>query len=150
MDSSADRDPDFRDLLLDDLRAQIIGAADEPPDFLRRIAVHEAAHAVTAAIIPVGRVIYVKLASRGRSAGHTKLKYPNDDLTVLVDVENRVVSILSAGVAERLFLGAASIGSGGNDNSDLGVATAWRSGWCSNTLLPEPGQIDSFEGTDYR
>jgi len=44
-------------------------------------------------------------------------------LTVLADVEKRVVSILSASVAERLLLGAASTGSGGNDNSDLGVAT---------------------------
>jgi hypothetical protein len=113
-----------RDLAIDDLRDQIIGAADEPPDFLRRIAVHEAAHAVTAAIIPVGNLIYVKLASRGRSAGHTRLEYLDDDLTVLADVEDRVVSILAAGVAERLLLGAASTGSGGNDNSDLGVATA--------------------------
>jgi cell division protease FtsH len=112
-----------RELMLDDLRAQLIGAADEPPDFLRRISVHEAAHAVTAAIIPVGRLIYVKLASRGRSAGHTRLEYLDDDLTVLADVEDRVVSILAAGVAERLLLGATSTGSGGTDSSDLGVAT---------------------------
>jgi hypothetical protein len=111
------------DLALDDLRAQLIGATDEQPDFLRRIAVHEAAHAVTAVVIPIGVLVYVKLAARGRSAGHTKIAYQDDDLTVLADVEKRVVSILSASVAERLLLGAASTGSGGNDNSDLGVAT---------------------------
>jgi len=111
------------DLTLDDLRAQLIGAADEPPDFLRRIAVHEAAHAVTAVTIPIGKLTYVKLASRSGSAGHTRLEYFDDDLTVLADVENRVVSILAASVAERLFLGAASTGSGGNDHSDLGLAT---------------------------
>ena len=112
-----------RDLALIDLRAQIIGAADEPPDFLRRIAVHESAHAVTAAVIPAGTVAYVKLGSRGHSAGQTKVDYFERDLPTLADIENRVVAILAAGVAERLFLGAASTGSGGPDESDLGVAT---------------------------
>ena len=112
-----------RELTPDDLRAQFLGAADEPPDFLRRIAIHEAAHAVTAVIIPVGTVGYIKLGSRGHSAAHTSIDYSEGDLPTLADIEDRVVSILAAGVAERLFLGAASTGSGGPDDSDLGVAT---------------------------
>jgi cell division protease FtsH len=110
-------------LTLQYLRAQIVGAADEPPAFLRRISIHEAAHAVTAAIIPVGKVVYIKLGSRGHSAGHTRVDYFEGDLPTLASIEDRVAAILAGGVAERLFLGAASTGSGGPDDSDLGVAT---------------------------
>ena len=112
-----------KELTLQYLRAQIVGAADEPPAFLRRISIHEAAHAVTATNLPVGKVVYIKLGSRGHSAGHTRVDHFEGDLPTLASIEDRVVSILAAGVAERLFLGAASTGSGGPDDSDLGVAT---------------------------
>jgi cell division protease FtsH len=124
-----------RDLTLQYLRAQIVGAADEPPAFLRRISIHEAAHAVTAAIIPVGKVVYIKLGSRGHSAGHTRIDYFEGDLPTLASIEDRVVSILAAGVAERLFLAAASTGSGGPDDSDLGVATGLLSVLHTSTSL---------------
>jgi len=79
---------------------------------------------VMAAIIPVGTVVYIKLGSRGHSAGHTRVDYFERVHPTQADIEDRVVSILAAGVAERLFLGAASTGSGGPDDSDLGVATS--------------------------
>jgi hypothetical protein len=124
-----------RELNLGDLRIQIQGAGDEPADLLRRIAVHEAAHAVTAVAIPIGELSYVTLRSRGNSGGHTKVRYSDDDLSTLADIENRVTSILSAGVAERVLLGAASTGSGGDDGSDLGVATAMLSIIYASTCL---------------
>jgi hypothetical protein len=108
---------------LADLRAQIQGDQNESPTLLRRLAVHEAGHAVTVVAIPIGTLCHVQLRSRGTSGGHTKVYYDDDDLTTLADVEDRVTSILSASIAERLLLGAVSTGAGGTDKSDLGVAT---------------------------
>lgn len=113
-----------RALTLDDLKAQIQGEQDDPPAVLRRIAVHEAAHAVTTVVSSIGELLYVTLQSRGTSGGHTKVRSSDADLMTLSDIENRVISILSAGVAERLLLSSKSIGSGGTDTSDDGVATS--------------------------
>jgi cell division protease FtsH len=124
-----------RQLTLDDLKSQIQGDQDVPTALLRRITVHEAAHAVTAVAIPIGRLRYVRLQSTGTSGGHTRIHYDDDDLTTLEDIEDRVTSILSAGVAERLLLGSLSTGSGGDDRSDLGVATSLLSVIHASTCL---------------
>jgi cell division protease FtsH len=124
-----------RPLTLDDLQAQIHGEQDDPPAVLRRIAVHEAAHAVTTVVLSVGELLYVTLQTRGTSGGHTKVRSSDADLMTLSDVENRVISILSAGVAERLLLSSKSIGSGGTDTSDDGVATSMISVLYASTSL---------------
>jgi cell division protease FtsH len=113
-----------RALTLDDLNVQIQGEQDDPPAVLRRVAVHEAAHAVTTVVLSVGELLHVTLQTRGTSGGHTKVRNSDADLLTLADIENRVISILSAGVAERLLLGSKSIGSGGTDTSDDGIATS--------------------------
>ncbi len=113
-----------RDLTVDDLRRQYMGAADEPPLRLRRMAIHEAAHAVAAVAIGTGELQRVVLRADGVSGGRTIIDYPAHDLLTLAGAEDRVTAILSAGVAERLILGTISAGPGGTDNSDLGVATA--------------------------
>jgi cell division protease FtsH len=113
-----------RPLTLDDLKAQIQGEQDDPPAVLRRIAVHEAAHAVTTVVLSIGELLYVTLQSRGTSGGHTKARSSDADLMTLPDIEKRVISILSGGVAERILLGSKSIGSGGTDTSDDGIATS--------------------------
>ncbi len=113
-----------RALTLDDLKAQIQGEQDDPPAVLRRIAVHEAAHAVTTVVLSIGELLYVTLQSRGTSGGHTKARSSDADLMTFADIEKRVISILSAGVAERILLGSKSIGSGGTDTSDDGIATS--------------------------
>jgi cell division protease FtsH len=113
-----------RALTLDDLKAQIQGDQNESPALLRRMAIHEAGHAVIAAAIPIGILRHVVLRSSGTSGGHTRVQHIDDDLITLADVENRVISILSASVAERLLLGSKSVGSGGTDTSDDAVATS--------------------------
>jgi cell division protease FtsH len=113
-----------RDLTLDDLRWRIVGAGDEDPDYLRRVAIHEATHAVASVVIPVGLLTRVQLRSHGGAGGHTRIEQINQDIETLADVEDRVTSVLAAGVAERVILNAVSTGSGGNDRSDLGIATA--------------------------
>jgi cell division protease FtsH len=113
-----------RNLTQDDLRQRIVGAGDEDPDYLKRVAIHEATHAVASIVIPVGLLVRVQLRSQGSSGGHTRIEQTNKDIETLADVEDRVTSILAAGVAERIILNAVSTGSGGNDRSDLGLATA--------------------------
>jgi cell division protease FtsH len=114
-----------RDLTVDDLRGRITGPGNESPGYLRRVAVHEAAHAVSSVVLPVGTLKRVQLRSQGRAGGHTLIERgDNMDLATLANVEDRVTSILSAEVAERIIVGAASTGSGGDDRSDIGIATA--------------------------
>jgi cell division protease FtsH len=113
-----------RDLKIDDLRGRITGGGEnESPDYLRRISVHEAAHAVSSVVIPVGTLMRVQLRLQGTAGGHTLIKHPDGDLETLASVEDRVTSILAAEVAERLILKSVSTGSGGNDRSDLAIAT---------------------------
>jgi cell division protease FtsH len=124
-----------RALTLDDLKTQIEGERDESPAVLRRIAVHESAHAVTTIALSVGELLYVTLQARGSSGGHTRVRTNDDDLMTLKDIENRVVSILAGGVAETVLLGSKSIGSGGDDRSDDGVATSMLSVIHASTSL---------------
>ena len=124
-----------RPLALRDLAAQIQGDQDVPPEVLRRISVHEAAHAVTTVVLRIGELRYVTIQSRGTSGGHTKVSSKEEDLMTLADVESRVISILSAGVAERLLLGSKSVGSGGTDTSDDAVASSMLSVICASTSL---------------
>jgi cell division protease FtsH len=124
-----------RDLTMDDLRQRIVGAGDEDPDYLKRVAIHEATHAVASIVIPVGSLVRVQIRSHGGSGGHTRIEQTKKDIETLADVEDRVTSILAAGVAERIILDAVSTGSGGNDRSDLGLATAMLSVIHTSTAL---------------
>jgi cell division protease FtsH len=112
-----------RDLTLDDLRDRIVGTGDEDPDYLRRVAIHEATHAVASVVIPVGQLVRVQLRSHAGSGGHTRIEQTKKDIETLADTEDRVTSILAAAVAERIILNSVSTGSGGDDRSDLGIAS---------------------------
>ena len=113
-----------RPLIIDDLKAAIHGENIVSPALLRRISVHEAAHAVTTVVLGIGELRYVTLQSKASSGGHTRAHSSDDDLMTIEGIEKRVISILSAGVAEQIVLGSKSIGSGGTDTSDDGIATS--------------------------
>lgn len=113
-----------REMSLEDLKAQALPPENYSAPTLRLLSLHEAAHAVAAIKLNVGKVVAIRLQSRGHVGGYTKVRDDTDELAGLDHIENRVVGILSARSAERLFLGYASTGSGGTPASDLGVATA--------------------------
>jgi cell division protease FtsH len=113
-----------RTLILGDLRRQLEGEHPSAPVLLKRIAIHEASHAVTTVALSVGTLRHVTLLARGNVGGHTKTSRDDEDLMTLQEVENRIISILSAGVAERRLIGSKSTGSGGDNSSDDGVATS--------------------------
>jgi cell division protease FtsH len=112
-----------RPLAVDDLRHAVLPAEDIPPARLFRMAVHEASHAVAALAIPVGTVRHVVLRTSGGSAGRTIIDFGDDPLSTRGAIEDRVVVGLAARAAERIFTGAASVGSGGAADSDIGTAT---------------------------
>ncbi|HVV41974.1 MAG TPA: AAA family ATPase [Nitrobacter sp.] len=113
-----------RPMTADDLRRAALPVEDVPPDRLFRMAVHEAAHAVTALAIPVGRLKHVALRSRGTSGGQTAIDFGGFVLPTRRAIEDRVVVGLAARAAERILLGSVSTGGGGSAESDLGSATA--------------------------
>jgi hypothetical protein len=112
-----------RALAVDDLRRAALPTEAHPPARLRRMAVHEAAHAVVALAIRAGTIDRVVLRADGAAGGRTVVNYSDDDLTTRATVEDRVTVALAARAAELAFTGSMSTGSGGAEDSDLGFAT---------------------------
>lgn len=108
-----------RDFSLADLRRQAVGTEEEAPEYLRRLAVHEACHAVIAVALNVGTLQRVSLRAQGTSGGQAWVRYDDKDLPTLKDFDDRATMVLAAGVGERIILGATSTGS----SSDLTIAT---------------------------
>jgi cell division protease FtsH len=112
-----------RALTVEDIERAALPADEIPAARLFRMAVHEAAHAVAALAVPVGSVRHVTLGTRGGSGGRTVIDFIDADLWTRRTIEDRVVVGLAARAAERIFTGAASIGSGGAADSDIGAST---------------------------
>ncbi|WP_417255426.1 AAA family ATPase [Celeribacter halophilus] len=89
------------------------------PKILRRIALHEAGHALMAQHLAPGSVRKIILTPTG---GETQRAALPAALTK-VDIEDELATLLAGRAAERLVLGGASSGAGGPQNSDLALAT---------------------------
>ena len=97
-------------------RSRILSPADK-----RRVAVHEAGHAVVAASQPgAGQLAKVSLVARGYAQGST-MSMPEGDriLATRNELADRIAVLLGGRAAEELVLGQPSTGS----NDDLGRAT---------------------------
>jgi cell division protease FtsH len=79
----------------------------------RRIAVHEAGHALVGEICQPGSVSRVVLASRGQALGYVR-QAPHDDLYLYTreHLERDISGLLAGSVAEELVLGSRSTGAG--------------------------------------
>ena len=112
-----------RSLALSDLIAVI--DEDVPrlsPHHLKRIAIHEAGHAVAAILLEVFRDVGITLFRRGDSAGTTQCE-PYDEAITCDVVERRIAVALAGRAAEQVLLGEVSAGSGGSNTSDLARAS---------------------------
>ncbi|WP_417239470.1 AAA family ATPase [Celeribacter halophilus] len=89
------------------------------PKILRRIALHEAGHALMAQHLAPGSVRKILLTPTG---GETQRAALPSALTK-ADIEDELATLLAGRAAERLVLGGASSGAGGPQNSDLALAT---------------------------
>jgi hypothetical protein len=86
----------------------------------RRVAVHEAGHAVVARALGHGEVTDLSLHDDG---GEVCLESVDDGAATLERLEAALSFLLAGRVAEEIELGAGSIGSGSGAASDLAVAT---------------------------
>ena len=110
-----------RDLVLADLvDAAADGRSLPHGEARRRIAVHEAAHAVVAHTLRLGRVSGVSLHARG---GTVELEV--EDWMILTSqlLEDHIVQRLCGRAAEQVMFGAPCAGAGGSPSSDLAQAT---------------------------
>ncbi|MFD1752303.1 AAA family ATPase [Salipiger marinus] len=102
------------------LAAQLGGGRPDHPAFERRIALHEAGHALVAAVLlgpaAVERVVI------GQEDGRTMRRSAIQEGT-LEEFEREMMMLMAGRAAERLVLGNVSAGSGGGPGSDLERAT---------------------------
>ncbi|WP_417275229.1 hypothetical protein [Celeribacter halophilus] len=89
------------------------------PKILRRIALHEAGHALMAHHLAPGSVRKIILTPTGGETQRT----PLPAALTKADIEDELATLLAGRAAERLSLGSASSGSGGPQSSDLALAT---------------------------
>lgn len=112
-----------REMILDDLVGAVAPPDETPQAERRRHAIHEAGHAVIAHRTTPGCVRAVSIVHRGDAAGSTVTRRLLGASPTRSEIELDVVSTLAGRAAELVFLGEASVGSGGSPDSDLGMAT---------------------------
>jgi len=102
-----------------DLMRRHLGIDRPNPKLLRRIAVHEAGHALATELLVPGSVVKLSLSDRD---GRTERRSTFVELTV-EEIERELLILMSGRAAERLVLGTISGGAGGDLESDLALAT---------------------------
>lgn len=115
---------DKRPLLLSDLEHVISPPDRRSQELVRRIALHEAGHAVAAHVINFGRVKLVSIVEGNGRGGFTEIEHDGTAST-REEVEQMVIQLLSGRAAEEICLAASApgTGSGGGPHSDLAMAT---------------------------
>jgi len=103
-----------------DLLRRHLGIDQPNPELLRRIAVHEAGHALAAELLVPGSVVKLSLSDRD---GWTERRSTFAEFTV-EEIETELLILMSGCAAERLVLGDISGGAGEDRESDLALATS--------------------------
>lgn len=112
---------DGREVSVDDLLVEIRqGRRPLLTSVRRRVAIHEAGHAVVAQALEFGEIAGLSLYDDG---GEACLEFGVDGEATLPQLEAALSSILAGRIAEEIELGAGSIGSGNGPASDLAMAT---------------------------
>lgn len=83
-------------------------------DMKRRVAIHEAGHAVVASVTKPGSVRKATIIPRGEALGYVAPIPREMHLSTTSDLLDRIAMVLAGGVAERMFLGEHSIGVSGD------------------------------------
>ncbi|MRG57436.1 ATP-dependent Zn protease [Phyllobacterium sp. SYP-B3895] len=114
---------DHRAITYEDLERLLL--ADKPsgcPETLKRIAIHEAGHAVTRLVLQQGTIDVISINTHDGRAFNTGKSKPLAD-TMETDLEAELACILAGRAAEDVIIGSISAGSGGSADSDLAKAT---------------------------
>ena len=105
----------------DDVLAEIRqGRRPLPPTVRRRVAIHEAGHAVVSHALGFGTLLDLSLHDDG---GQACIEVATNGAATLADLETAMTSLLAGRIAEEIELGAGSIGAGIGPGSDLAMAT---------------------------
>ncbi|PLS02818.1 AAA family ATPase [Neobacillus cucumis] len=80
----------------------------------RRVAIHEAGHAIVASLTKPGSVRKATIIPRGEALGYVAPIPKELHLSTTSDLLDRVAMVLAGGVAERMYLGEHSIGVSGD------------------------------------
>lgn len=110
-----------RGLLESDLR-NVLEPVRRNPEEDRRVAIHEAGHAVAAVRLHHSSGLTISIMRRPGQAGRTMIA-STDELATREVMQRSLVILLAGRAAEDVVLGSISGGSGGGPISDLGVAT---------------------------
>jgi DNA polymerase III delta prime subunit len=110
-----------RPLGLADLENAMPGPAPAPA-ITRRVAIHEAGHALVNHILGVGRVTRVSLRGGGGDGGLTERLLAHTEGTE-AELDDYLTVDLAGRAAEQTILGSVSSGAGGPPGSDLARAT---------------------------
>ena len=83
---------------------------NEKPSFsdmgeVRKIAIHEAGHALVAMLIAPDSIHGASVLPQGESAGHIQFINPENGVTSVKDIEKDITVLLAGHVAERMILG---------------------------------------------
>ena len=116
-----------RPVLIDDLVAVALPADGRSDAQRRRIAVHEAGHAVAAHHLAPARLISVSVVETAGTHGSTTVVLQDDALLDREEIETEVVLALSGRAADVVVGAGANAGAGGSghaaNSSDLAIAT---------------------------
>lgn len=136
-----------RDLVADDLLAIAMPADTRPMDLQRRLAIHEAGHAV--ALICQDRMpVSLSLVSYGGSGGRVMTSGADAGMNLLVDIEAEVVICLAGRAAEEICLGQPSVGSDGDAGSGSDLERATQILAASSSILGLGGYLIHGVGAD--
>ena len=114
---------DRRNVTYADFEALI--AATRPPmspEMRRRVAVHEAGHALVRILLGIGEITLITVEAAGGEA-FTELLATNDIMETAEACQDYIVALMAGRAAEQVVFGSALAGSGGAIRSDLAQAT---------------------------
>lgn len=117
------------------------GAAGLGPDLQRRIATHEAGHAVAAVSLGISEDVTVSVVTKGSSRGQTVLGSRVTLSGTRRSLDNAIIGLLAGRAAEEVVLGNVSAGAGGDRDSDLARATRTATDIVVNYGLADSGSL---------
>lgn len=109
-------------LSIDHLRSVLLPRSMQSPDEFQRACIHEAAHAVAAVVLGLGKVDVIVGAAFG-DAHRTFIQGLHAELPTRETFRKRAIMYLAARAAEAWLPAGMSAGSGGGKTSDLAMAS---------------------------
>jgi cell division protease FtsH len=113
-----------RPLEAGDLKSAVLGKEPEATILDDRVFAHEAGHVAVALAIGYGKVRHCAVGARIGATNRTLIDAVEGSLATRRHIEDRVTMMLGGRAAELALYGDRSVGSGGDEQSDVGLATA--------------------------